>query len=148
MSDLNVEGIEKALDDGMVVRASAGGCHVRVVEISDPNKQGSDAVKVHGEMTRLDYALERVSDAYQHNVQMVECPVPIGVCGSNNPVDNWVFHGHKLYAKRTNGKVTLEARSWDNILVVTVQGRDFHAAYSALFGKIDQAAFEKAERFD
>ena len=147
MSDLNVEGIEKALDDGMVVRASAGGCHVRVVEISDPNKQGSDAVKVHGEMTRLDYALERVSDAYQHNVQRIECPVPIGVCGSKDPVDNWVFHGHKLQAQRTNGKVTLEARSWDNIPIVTVQGRDFYAAYSALAGKIDQAAFEKAEKF-
>jgi hypothetical protein len=147
MSGMNLEGIEKALDDGLVVEASAGGGHLRIVRIINPRLQGDAAVRVYDEMAYLEGALECASLAYQQNIARPPCRFDFGAGSGVDRLDGWVFHGHRLHAERTNGRVTIEARSWDNQTIVAATGSDFRSAYASLGEKIDEEAFERADQF-
>ena len=146
-----LEGIDQALQDGKILRAFRSGGGLRVVRIED-SRDGP--LKGYGEHPNLMPALLHASVDYLAGGRPYdkvygesESHYLTGTTQSEDRLDLWVLQGHKLWAERTNGKVKVEARTFEYKPVVSAVGNDFKTAYASLCELVTDEVFEKANRF-
>ena len=141
-------GIQKALDDGLQVRAFRSGGGLRVVRIEKHNAPESNRnLKAYGEHPNFREACMLASLDYLAGGNTAETHY---LTGSSQPEDNldaWLLVGHKLVAKKQNEKIRFEAKDYNYKKVhASVKSPTFEQAYTDLSTKLTKDIFDRANR--
>ncbi|HLC81324.1 MAG TPA: hypothetical protein VJH68_01585 [Candidatus Nanoarchaeia archaeon] len=151
MTKQSLNGIDQALQDRKILRAFRSGGGLRVVRIED-SRDGP--LRGYGEDPNLMPALHDASDDYlaggREYSEVYDKLKPhylTGTTQAEDRLDLWVLQGHKLWAERKDGKVKVEARTFEDKRVVSALGDDFKTAYASLSELVTNEAFEKANGF-
>jgi len=139
-----LEGIDKALQDGLVVRAFRSGGGLRVVRIEDFH---NGPLKGYGDHPNLMPALRRASKDYLEGGKPYECVYLTGTTKAEDNMDWWVLGGHTLWAEKSDGKIKVEARDYNYKPIVSVIGDNFQSAYGSLCERVTKDTFERARGF-
>ena len=143
-------GIDRALKDGLVVRAFRSGGGLRVVRIEEANKpESKKSLKACGSHPHLREALMFASADYLAGGGTSETHYLTGTTRAEDGLDKWVLCGHEIRAQRTNGVVKLEALGkavgYPEKTIVATEFKTFAKAYDSLCAMISEEHLRQVE---
>ncbi len=141
-------GIDKALSDGLALRAFTSGGGLRVVRIEVPDKERRGQLRAYGEHPHIREALMLASADYLAGGGTYETHYLTGSQNIADTLDGWLLGGHRFSARKESGNTRVEANSYDYTrAVVAVEAPTFSEAYSGLGKLIEPHHFDIANGF-
>ncbi|MEK6925367.1 MAG: hypothetical protein AABW71_03980 [Nanoarchaeota archaeon] len=143
-------GIDQALNAGLELRAFTSGGGLRVVRIEVPHKERQGQLRGYGEHPHLMEALIFAATNYMAGgVDGQDGPEYLtGEQTAGDSLDDWLLGGHRVFAKKESGNVSVEARTYDyKKTIIAVETPTFRESYSGICKIIEPHHFDIANGF-
>jgi hypothetical protein len=142
-----LEGIDKALQEGYILRAFRSGGGLRVVRIETEFGKGEGELKGYGEHLNLMPALRRASNDFLAGGKPYKAMYLTGTSQAEDSLDNWVLSGQRFIAQKDENGIKVLASDFNYRPIISAVGETFEKAYTSLCEKVTEKAYERANGF-